>query len=108
MGIKVTKGFKVRVAVELNTLDGKPIEATGVEYVHGGGTMLRGLEAALEGMEAGQSKEGTLKAKDAFGTEEQLPTKKLPRGEFPKGEKLDVGRVFEARDPKGAPISFKI
>ncbi len=105
---KVVKGMKVRVNVELTQMDGTAIEQSSVEYVHGGGTMLKGLEAALEGMEANQTKEGTIKAKDAFGLEEDLPTMKLPRAQFPKDEKMDVGRLFEAKDPQGKPIAFKV
>jgi FKBP-type peptidyl-prolyl cis-trans isomerase 2 len=100
--------MKVRVAVELTHLDGKPIEKSSVEYVQGSGTMLKGLEAALEGMEANQTKEGTLKAKDAFGAEEDLPTTKLPRAQFPKEEKMDPGRQFEAKDLQGNPVTFKV
>lgn len=106
--MKIERGTKVRVAVELRKLDGTVIESSGVEYVQGGGTMLRGLEKALEGLEAGDSKEGVIPAADAFGTEEQLPTKAMPRAEFPKEAQLDVGAVFQAKDAGGRPVSFKI
>lgn len=105
---RIAKGIKVRVAVELKQVDGTPIESSAVDYVHGAGGMLKGLEAALEGMEANQTKEGVINAKDAFGLEEDLPTMKLPRAQFPKEEQMDPGRLFEAKDPNGRPISFKL
>jgi FKBP-type peptidyl-prolyl cis-trans isomerase 2 len=105
---KIVKGMKVRVNVELTQMDGTAIEKSSVEYVHGGGTMLKGLEAALEGMSANETKEGTIKAKDAFGLEEDLPTMKLPRAQFPKDAKLEAGLQFEAKDLSGKPITFKV
>jgi FKBP-type peptidyl-prolyl cis-trans isomerase SlyD len=79
-----------------------------VDYVHGKGMMLPGLEKALDGLEAGAVKEGVIPAKDAFGTEEMLPTKQMPRAEFPKDMKLDVGMGFEAKGPDGKPVAFKV
>lgn len=108
MTMRAQKGMKIRIAVELATADGQPIESSGVEYVQGAGTMLRGLEAAIEGMQAGEAKEGVIPARDAFGTLETLPTRRMPRSEFPRGEALEVGRVFQAKDAAGNPVSFEI
>jgi FKBP-type peptidyl-prolyl cis-trans isomerase SlyD len=79
-----------------------------VDYVHGQGAMLPGLEKVLEGLVAGDAREGTIPAKDAFGTEETLPTKQMPRAEFPKDAQLDPGMAFQAKGPHGEPVTFKI
>ena len=105
---KIVKGMLVKVSVELTQTDGTPIESSSIDYVHGSGRMLRGLEAALEGMEIGQAKEGVLGAKDAFGLEDDLPTMSLPRAELPKDAKMEPGRVFAAKDPQGKPVSFRL
>jgi FKBP-type peptidyl-prolyl cis-trans isomerase SlyD len=112
--VKVTKGETIRVEYELKVAGkgGEVIESSKrsgpLTYVHGEGKMLPGLEKRLEGMAAGEEKRGTIPAAEAFGTEASLPIKELPRKEFPKDEKLEVGRLFQARGPNGQPVSFKI
>jgi FKBP-type peptidyl-prolyl cis-trans isomerase 2 len=110
--MRIQRGEKVRLDYELKVKGGEVIESskkTGpIVYVHGGGNMLPALEQRLEGMSIGDEKRGIIPASEAFGTEESLPTRDLPRREFPAGEKLEPGRVFEAKDPNGRPISFKI
>lgn len=108
MTVKITKGMKVRVAIDLRHTDGTAIESSAVEYVHGAGAMLKGLEAALEGMATNETKEGVLAPKDAFGLEEDLPTKKIPRAEFPRDTRMEPGMLFEAKGPDGRPIGFKV
>jgi len=51
----------------------------------------------LEGLEAGAKREGTIKAKDAFGNPAMVPLKKMKRTEFPKGVELKVGEKLVAR-----------
>jgi FKBP-type peptidyl-prolyl cis-trans isomerase 2 len=110
--MKIAKGMAVRLHVTLTTVDGQVLESsdkTGpVDYIHGTAAMLPGLEKALDGLEAGAAREGTIPAKDAFGTEATLPTKHMPRAEFPKDAKLSPGEAFEAKGPDGRPVTFKI
>ena len=110
--MKISKGQTVRVDYELKVKGGDVIESSAksgpVTYVHGDGKMLAALEAQLEGMEIGGEKKGTIPAAKAFGDESKLPTKDIPRREFPEKEKLDVGRIFEAKGPDGSPVRFKI
>ena len=86
--------------VHLAIVGGDSIEKCVVEYVHGGGTMLPGLEAVLLGKEQGAKLDGVLKAKEAFGNPSMHPVKKIPRAEFPKDANLKVGEKFSA---KGGP-----
>ncbi|MFH2005441.1 MAG: FKBP-type peptidyl-prolyl cis-trans isomerase [bacterium] len=106
--MKIEKGTRVRIQVVLKVVDGDVIEKSGLEYVHGGGTMLPGLEKALEGLEEGAEKKGVLPAKDAFGVEEDLPTSGLPRDRFPKDAKFEVGQIFTAAGAGGQDVNFKI
>jgi FKBP-type peptidyl-prolyl cis-trans isomerase SlyD len=110
--VKIAKGMAVRLNVTLTTPDGTVIESSDksgpVDYVHGLGQMLPGLEKVLEGLVAGDAREGVIPAKDAFGTEETLPTKQMLRSEFPKDAKLEPGMGFEAKGPHGEPIAFKV
>lgn len=74
---------------------GQQLEKSTVEYIHGGGMMLPGLEKVLEGLEKGAKRDGVLKPADAFGA--QQPLKKLKRSEFPKDAKLVAGEKFAAK-----------
>lgn len=58
--------------------------------------MLPGLEAVLEGLERGATREGVLPAKDAFGNPAMHPLKKMKRTDFPKDAKLTVGEKLVA------------
>ncbi len=106
--MKIEKGRKVRIQVILKVVDGDVIEKSGLEYIQGGGTMLPGLEKALEGLKEGAEKKGVLPAKDAFGVEKDLPTSELPRDRFPKDAKFEEGQTFTAAGPDGQDVNFKI
>ena len=109
--MEIKKGEKVRLEYELRVKGGEVIESSKqsgpIIYEHGAGKMLPALEQRLEGMAIGDEKRGAIPAAEAF-PEASLPTRELPRKEFPAGEKLDVGRVFEAKGPNGQPVTFKI
>lgn len=105
--MKIITGYKVRIEFELKVKGGELIERSTVDYVQGEGKILPALEKRLEGMVIGEDKSGDIPAKEAI-TEESLPTKDVLRSEFPKDAKLEVGQIFQAKGPDGAPVSFKI
>jgi FKBP-type peptidyl-prolyl cis-trans isomerase 2 len=96
-GVKIEKGHRVTVKVDLSVVGGDPLEKKTLEYVQGSGTMLPALEAVLDGLEKGAKREGVIKAKDAFGAQ-QFPTRKIKKTEFPKDAKLTAGERFAAKD----------
>jgi FKBP-type peptidyl-prolyl cis-trans isomerase 2 len=71
--VKISKGMKVTLKVDLSVAGGQQLEKNQVEFVYGSGAMLSGLEAVLAGLEKGAKREGTLKAKDAFGNPAMHP-----------------------------------
>ena len=110
--MKVSAGCSVRIEVELKVKGGEVIESSAksgpIEYRHGSGQMLVGLEKQLEGLEAGAEKSGVLAPDVAFGTDESQPTMKLPRAEFPKDAKIAPGDRFEAKGPTGTPMMLSV
>jgi FKBP-type peptidyl-prolyl cis-trans isomerase 2 len=99
--VKIEKGRRVKLKVDLSVAGGQQLEKSTVEFVQGAGTMLPGLEALLEGLEKGAKREGVLKAKDAFGNPSMHPLKKMKRSDFPKDAKLTEGeRLVAASDDK--------
>lgn len=105
--MKIATGHKVRIEFELKVKGGDKIEHSTVEYIQGEGKILPAIEKRLEGLGIGQEKTGDIPASEAI-TEASLPTKEIPRSEFPKEAKLAVDQIFGAKGPDGSPISFKV
>lgn len=95
--MKIENGRRITLKVDLSVVDGAQLEKSTVEYIHGSGTMLPGLEAVLVGLEKGAKREGVIKAKDAFGNPSMHPVKKMKRTEFPAEAKIEPGEQFVAR-----------
>jgi FKBP-type peptidyl-prolyl cis-trans isomerase SlyD len=106
--VKIEPGRRVRIRVHLAIVGGDTIEKCVVEYVHGGGTMLPGLEKVLAGKEDGAKLEGVLAAKEAFGNPALHPVKKMQRTEFPKDAKLVKGEQFAAKGANGQDVVLSI
>lgn len=106
--VKIEKGRRVRIRVHLSIVGGDTIEKCVVEYVHGGGTMLPGLEALMLGKESGTKLDGVLAATDAFGNPALHPVKKMKRTEFPKEAKLTKGERFAAKGVNGQDVVLAI
>jgi FKBP-type peptidyl-prolyl cis-trans isomerase SlyD len=106
--VKIQKGARVKLKVHLAVAGGKDLEKNVVEYIHGSGTMLAGLERVLDGLEKGARREGTLDAKDAFGNPASQPVKKMKRAEFPKDAKLVAGERFVAHGTDGLNVVMLI
>ncbi len=109
--MKIAPGSIVRLEYELRVKGGDVIESsvkTGpVQYVQGEGKLLPALEKRLEGLAAGQSLEGEIPSAEALPPEDTLPTRKIPRAEFP-GEGLEVGSLFEAHTAQGGIVDLRI
>ena len=99
--MKIEKGRRVTLKVDLSVVGGQQLEKCTLEFVQGSGTMLPAIEALLEGLEKGAKRDGTLKAKDAFGNPALHPIKKMKRSDFPKDATLTVGdKMVAASDDK--------
>ena len=103
--MKIENGRRVKLKVDLSVAGGQQLEKSTVEYIQGGGSMLPGLEALLEGLENGAKREGVLKAKDAFGNPAMHPLKKMKRSEFPKDAKLTEGEKLVAASADKAKMN---
>lgn len=106
--MKIAKGMKVTLKVDLSVAGGQQLEKNQVEFVFGAGAMLSGLEAVLEGLEKGAKREGVLKAKDAFGNSAMHPLKKMKRSDFPKDLKLEPGEKLVAKGVNDMNVIMKV
>ena len=106
--MKIEHGRRVTLKVELSVVGGATLEKSTVEYIHGGGSMLPGLETVLAGLEKGAKREGVIKAKDAFGNPAMHPLKKMKRSEFPKEIKVEVGEKMVAKGANDMNVVLRI
>ncbi len=111
--MKIARGLSVELAYELKIKGGDVIESSDrsgpLRYVHGDGKMLAGLEKRLEGLSPGDESKGVIPAKEAFGNEDALPIREMPRDAFPAGADIKPGSVFQGKDPAtGTPVAFKV
>lgn len=110
--MEIIKGRRVRLEYEVKIKGGEVVETSTksgpIEYVHGDGRMLPGLERRLEGKKTGAALDGEIPAAEVFGPEDAFPTMPLARAELPKEADVAVGATFAAKTAAGAPVSFKV
>lgn len=74
-----------------------------IEYVHGYGMLVPGLEAALAGRAAGEKQSVTLEPDEAFGPHDEEMVLAVEPSELPKGVKVGDELVLE-EDGEAVPV----
>lgn len=69
-----------------------------LEYLHGHGSIIPGLERELEGMSVGESREVVVAPEDAYGSFDPDNYQEVPRSAFPPGMDLKEGMSLGMRD----------
>jgi FKBP-type peptidyl-prolyl cis-trans isomerase SlyD len=69
-----------------------------LEYIHGQGSIIPGLERELEGMSVGDSREVVLEPEDAYGDLDPDNYQEVPRTAFPPDMELEEGMSLSMRD----------
>jgi FKBP-type peptidyl-prolyl cis-trans isomerase SlyD len=102
----------VTLEYEIKVADGPILESSAqrgpLRFISGTGQLLPALEKRITQLKVDQEESGTIPAKEAFGDVSALPLKPIPRREFPANEKLDAGRIFEAKATSGEPVRFQV
>jgi len=110
--MKISAGCSVRIEFEIRVKGGEVIESSArsgpVQYVHGEGKLLPALEKRLEGRSAGEAFSGEIPAAEAIPPEDTLPTRDIPRKEFPASIPFEVGSMFEAQAAGGGVVNLRI
>ena len=106
--MEIRKGNRVRIKVKLQVENGEVLEESIVEYFHGAGKMLDGLEEELQGLKAGDKKSGLIPAAKAFGGPSHQHEKQIPRTEFPADAALEVGTSFMAGGEGGQDVMLEL
>ena len=79
-----------------------------LEFLDGAGTILPVLEKAMLGMKVGDKRTITVKAADAYGDYNQAALREVPKNQFPKDAKLEVGQQFQVTSSAGQVAVVKI
>jgi FKBP-type peptidyl-prolyl cis-trans isomerase SlyD len=113
-GDAIQPNARAVVEYELSDEDGTVIDASRlegggpIEYVHGYGMIVPGLEAALEGMKVGEEKTILVKPEAAFGEHDPELVLEIDRADFPRPKNVKVGDEFVAESPEGDEVTMRV
>lgn len=106
--MSITKHTVATLEYTLKDGDGDVIDSTDggkpLTYVHGTGSLIPGLEVALEGKGPGDQVKVEIKPADAYGERNDEMIHSVERAALPKDEKLELGMKLEARSEQGVQI----
>jgi FKBP-type peptidyl-prolyl cis-trans isomerase SlyD len=109
--LKVSDGHVVSMEYTLK-VDGEVTDTSEghepLEYVHGAGNIIPGLECEMIGMTVGESKDVVVAAVDGYGEEDNKAFMDVPREEFPKDIPMKVGTELQVQNQAGQPMYARI
>jgi len=79
-----------------------------LEYVHGAGNIIPGLEREVTGMAVGDSKDVLVAAADGYGEEDENAFMDVPRDQFPDEIPMKVGTELQVKNQAGQPMFARI
>lgn len=77
--------------------DGQPLQ-----YLHGAGNIVPGLEQAMAGRKVGDAFDVTVQPEDAYGVRNEQLIQSVPREAFQGVDTIEAGMQFTAQGPGGA------
>lgn len=109
--MKVAKDLVVSLAYQVRTEDGVLVDESPVsaplDYLHGHGSLIAGLEKALEGRKAGDRFDVYISANDAYGNHDENLVQRVPKDVFTGVDEVQVGMRFLADTDQG-PVPVEI
>lgn len=79
-----------------------------LEYIHGKGLIISGLESALEGKTVGDKFTVVVEPKDAYGEYEPSLVAEISKSQFDEGTVIEPGMMFRASTPDGGFLTVKV
>lgn len=111
----VEKGDKVKLEYEGKLDSGEVFDTSShgehshpLEFIVGQGTVIKGLDEAIQGMEEGQEKEFTVKPDESYGQHNPELKKQFSREQVPLQQEPQVGQVLAVNSPDGRQFPVKI
>jgi FKBP-type peptidyl-prolyl cis-trans isomerase SlyD len=79
-----------------------------IQYIHGYGMLVPGLESALSGLKAGDERDVIVPAEAGYGEYDESLVLQIERSEFPDPKEVEVGDEFVAESPDGEEIAMNV
>jgi len=79
-----------------------------LEYVHGAGNIIPGLEREMTGMSVGDSKEVMIAAAEGYGERDEEAFMDVPREQFPDEIPMKAGTELQVQNQAGQPMFARI
>ena len=73
-------------------------------YLHGAGNLIPGLEAALDGKQAGDAMTVNVAPEDAYGHKDEQLVQQVPKNMFSGAETITPGMQFQAQTQAGPRV----
>ncbi len=109
--MKITKNRAVTMQYILKNSKNKVLDSSQEDsplvYIHGVGSLIPGLEKALEGRTAGDSLRVSVKPEDAYGVRSEELVRTIPKSEFRDADKIEVSEQFEV-DTDNGPLVLTV
>ena len=103
--MQVQKNSVVSIHYTLTIENGEIVQSSQgdkpVDYLHGYGNIVAGLEEALEGASVGAKIEVSVPPEKGYGWFSMDWVKKVPKSAFPGVDNIDVGMAFNAETEDG-------
>ncbi|MDH7517529.1 MAG: peptidylprolyl isomerase [Candidatus Thermoplasmatota archaeon] len=109
----VKKGDKVKVEYTGMLEDGTIFDSSEkhnapLEFVAGGGQLIKGFDNAVIGMNIGEEKEIKIPPEEAYGMPNPDFVKEVPRDCFPPDQEIKPGMIFVMKMDNGRQIPLRI
>jgi peptidylprolyl isomerase len=109
---QVKKGDKVKVHYHGRLTSGKTFDSSAgrqpLEFEVGSGMVIKGFDAGVTGMKAGEKKTITIPAEEAYGPKNPDMLMDYPKDRFPADMQMEVGMPLTMSDPSGQQFQVKV
>ncbi|MCS4503534.1 peptidylprolyl isomerase [Arhodomonas aquaeolei] len=106
--MQISKDKVVAIDYTLKDNDGEVLDASPegqpLQYLHGAGNIIPGLENALEGKAAGDDVSVTVEPAEAYGERDDRLQQEVPMEMFQGVDKVEPGMRFQAQTQAGTQV----
>ncbi len=110
--MEIKNDHVVSIHYTLTNEDGDVIDSSEgrapLNYLHGYGNIIRGLEQALLGKKVGDKLNVEIAPVDAYGEHDPNMVQEVPRAAFQGIDEIEVGMQFHAQTPDGGAIPVTV
>jgi len=109
--MKISNNAVVTIDYTLKNTNGETLDssegADPLDYLHGAGNIIPGLEKSLEGKETGDDVSAVVSPEEGYGLRDDALMQSVPRSAFGDVKDIQVGMRFTAQTDQG-PVSVAI